>query len=122
MADENARYHMGWDSFTPNPGKWQSHRCRACGEELLVERNVTGRRSWIGSNDAKFDHFYCRHSQNEWHLRAIELHKAIAKMPSVTVADMMRRDLDDILCRVDHDSRSHAMAGASKPYKPSIFD
>lgn len=122
MADDPKRYHPGWDHFTPDPGEWESKRCRACGSELLVERNVTGQRSRFGSGDAKFDRFHCRHSQDEWHTHAIKLHEAIAATPSVSVADMMRLDLEAILRdKVGSASRAHAMEGASKPYKPSIF-
>lgn len=120
MADES--YHIGWDYFTPDPGEWESYRCRACGTELLVERDVTGKRSMFGSSDAKFDRFHCRHSQEEWHTHVIKLHEAIEAMPSVSVADMMRIDLEDILReKVANASRAHAMKGANEPYEPSMF-
>ena len=128
MADEkNIRqkhYHVGWDHFSPAPGERDSVRCLACGAECEVRRNVTGRRSMYGRDDSVYDSFSCPNTQAEgdWHFQAIKLHEAIAAMPSVTVAKTMRQDLADLLGEhVDAASKAHAMEGADKPYKPSMF-
>lgn len=128
MADEkNIRkkhYHVGWDYFSPDPGELDLVRCRACGAECEVKRNATGKRSMYGPSDSVYDAFSCPNTQAEgdWHFQAIKLHEAIAAMPSVTVAKTMRQDLADLLGEhVDPDSKTHAMEGANKPYKPSMF-
>ena len=77
-----------------------------------------------GRDDSVYDSFSCPNTQAEgdWHFQAIKLHEAIAAMPSVTVAKTMRRDLADLLWgHGDLDSKAHAMDGANKPYKPSMF-
>lgn len=76
-----------------------------------------------GPDDSVYDAFSCPNTQEgDWHFQAIKLHEAIAAMPSMTVAAMMRQDLADLLGEhVDPDSKAHAMEDASKPYKPSMF-
>lgn len=96
-GDQIINYHVGYDSFTPDPGKWKTKRCKACGTQCDVERNCVGKRTRWGPSGSVFDVFSCPNSNVDWHVQLIKLHEAIKDMPSETVAGLMKVDLGKIL-------------------------
>lgn len=91
------RYHCGYDYFTPDPGKWKTKRCKACGTQCDIERNHTGKRTRWGPSDSVFDVFSCPNANIKWHTEVIKILQAIRDTPSPRIAAIMKKDVDDIL-------------------------
>lgn len=66
--------------YTPDPGTVDHDVfCGVCGTKTEVTRNVYGPRTYVqamGGGAEYFDMFLCPHSQDSWHLDAVELRKA----------------------------------------------
>ena len=74
--------------------------CKVCGAECDVQRDVIGPTSWGGAMagiNRKHDVFTCPHSNKAWHMQALRLIKMADDMPSPTIADIMRQDLEAII-------------------------
>jgi len=92
-------YHVGWDFFSPDPGKEESMNCRACGEIMDVTRNVDGPRGWASAMSGRkslHDAFVCPHAGRGWHDQLIELLKLIRDTPSQKIADMLQEEVDQV--------------------------
>lgn len=90
----------GYEVFTPDPGTVDEMHCRVCNSRCIVERNrfgSTGFAMGMARKKRHHDFFYCPHAEEEWHMKALELFQAIEKMPSRRVAELMRKDLDEVL-------------------------
>ena len=81
------RYHKGYDCFFSDPGDTKSMKCRVCGVECVVERNVNG----------AHDYFYCPNSEKQWHDRALRLLMESEKFESRTLRDLVYDEYKDFL-------------------------
>ena len=90
----------GYDVFYEEPGKVEEIRCRVCGTECKVDRNVlgpTGIASAISGRHNYHDQFVCPNTEKKWHYKALKLFVAIEEMPSKRVSDLIQEDLDELL-------------------------
>ncbi len=100
LKEGSAPMFKGFDFFTTRPNKFRSVRCRVCGEECAVTRNVQGSVGWITGLAGKsvlHDEFRCKHAAAEWHRKALELAVAEADTPSQTIAGIIRRERANII-------------------------
>jgi len=70
--------HIGYDYFTPDPGKEKEMSCLVCGTNCNVERNFSGYRSFasaVSRHKSNFDRFICPNAGLRWHDDVIELMK-----------------------------------------------
>jgi hypothetical protein len=82
------------------PGKITSARCKVCGAECVIDRNVLGptnHASAIAELKRLHDHIWCPHARAEWHNQAVALARAAEATPSATVAAIFRSDLERVL-------------------------
>ena len=90
----------GYDVFYEEPDKVEEIRCRVCGTECEVDRNVlgpTGVASAIAGHHNYHDQFVCPNAGERWHYKALRLFVAIEEMPSRRVSDLIQQDLDELL-------------------------
>ncbi len=90
----------GYDSFDEKPGVVQEHVCQVCHSTCLVNRNVMGPTGWAESMAKRghlHDWFHCPHAQKEWHEQALQIVLAIEETPSKSVAELMHKDLAELL-------------------------
>lgn len=101
MADTEGYIHRGgYTCFTPDPGKWKTAKCKVCGSECDVKRNVLGPRSWVGAMakiETLHDLFTCPHTGEKWHIQAYELLISIENNPSERYKEMVQSELDELL-------------------------
>ena len=90
-------YHTGYDYFTPDPGKWKTKHCEACGTYCDVKRSHVGKRTRYGRSDSVFDVFNCPNADEHWHTEVIKILEVMRDMPSQRIVDIMKKDVDDIL-------------------------
>jgi hypothetical protein len=91
----------GYSYFVTDPGTEDKVECRVCGTVCDVRRDVYGPTSWataLASDLKDHDAFVCPHADEDWHDQALELVHAIEDTPSKRVAELMKLDLEDILC------------------------
>jgi hypothetical protein len=92
--------HKGWDSFTPAPGEWQTCKCRICNAEMNVKRNQLGPRSWVESAakiEVPYDHFYCPHIKEEWHIKALEVSLELQETRSSYIRTILQQEIIDLV-------------------------
>ena len=90
----------GYELFTPDPGTVEEMHCRVCNSKCLVRRNMygpTGFTMAMARRQRHHDLFYCPHAKQDWHEKAVKLFRAIEEMPSRRLAELMHKDLDDLL-------------------------
>jgi len=90
----------GVDVFFLEPGTAQEMYCRVCGSKCDVRRDVYGPTSFamaMGQKKKLHDVFTCPHVEEAWHHQALQLQRAIEEMPSKSVANLMRQDLQELL-------------------------
>jgi len=95
-------YHSGFDYFTPDPGKHKSMNCKACNEEMHVERNVDYRQGgpWglhHKSAVRKIDEFTCNNAGKPWHDQVIALRRFQRDTPSNTLATLVEGEIKEII-------------------------
>lgn len=86
-------YHKGWDTLQPDPGEVESWDCKVCGDTCDVRRDITGRRSSTSPHKSPHDLFTCSNAGEPWHDQALEISKALLKMPAPSVRALMEGDL-----------------------------
>lgn len=89
-------YHRGWDYFTPDPGTVERMDCAVCGEQMQVSRDCTGPTSFveaIGSGSHPHDTFTCANYDQDWHVQIIKLEKFKQALPSMTLRDLVEREI-----------------------------
>ena len=90
----------GLDYFLTSPGEKKVVRCRVCGTECNVRRNVNEPTGWmagIAGRRKRHDRFDCPHAGQPWHERALKLRQAIDDCPSESVRKLMLDDLGFML-------------------------
>jgi hypothetical protein len=91
---------LGYEIFYTNPGKVIEMRCRVCGNNCDVKRDVYGPSNFVEAvsrtNDL-YDIFTCPNANHNWHVIALKLVVAIEETPSKRMADLMKLDLEDLL-------------------------
>jgi DNA replicative helicase MCM subunit Mcm2 (Cdc46/Mcm family) len=98
--EQEIKYEIGWDAFSPDPGSQKTMRCRVCGQEMNVKRNCEGPRSSIGAMagcKSKYDFFSCPDAAEEWHYQALRIKQMIADTPSASLAIILEAELRKIL-------------------------
>lgn len=91
---------LGYDIFFEKPNSNKSHTCNVCGTATTVEVAVKSHNSMIhalSKPPEEFDIHRCTYTNEEWHNTAYKLIKAIEETPSKTIAEIMRKDLLEIL-------------------------
>lgn len=94
----------GVDVFFLEPGSKKEMYCRICNSKCDVRRNVYGPASFamaVGRKKKLHDVFTCPHAEEEWHGRAGKLVEEIEDTPSETVADLMRKEFEELLDEQD---------------------
>jgi len=92
--------HSGWDSFTPAPGTVDKMQCRICGEDLEVRRNCNGPTGYAESLAGMkhlHDHFYCKHSEEDWHKNAYALKQQQENSASTAVKEIIEAELVQVI-------------------------
>lgn len=93
-------YHAGWDHFTPDCGKMIQMNCRVCGEIMEVERSTTGHRGSVAAMSGRkstFDVFFCKNSDEPWHIQALKLKKAAQETPSAKVTAILLEEAEEVI-------------------------
>jgi hypothetical protein len=96
----------GYDLFAESPNSVEERRCAVCGATCHVERNAYGPTGVIEAmckSSRYHDRFKCPNSGAPWHEHALELLLAIKETPSKRVAELITRDLAELLA--EHDVR-----------------
>jgi hypothetical protein len=90
----------GYDIFFTDPGAASDVTCKVCGAICTVSRNTVGPTSFaaaMGKQKVLHDVFTCPDTQQPWHVEALRLAEAVDSAPSPRVAELIRRDLADLL-------------------------
>lgn len=91
---------LGYERFYVTAQTVDAMRCRVCGTNCQVRREVHGPHDFVMTASRVhdvWDVFTCPHSGKVWHDKAVELAVAIDETPSKRVAALMREDLEDLL-------------------------
>jgi hypothetical protein len=92
---------VGINVFYTVPGEEPYKKnCLVCGSLFKKLEQVNGPTSFASAMagvSSTHDYYYCEHSDEEWHFKALKLYRAIQEMPSVSIAKIMQQDLEDIL-------------------------
>lgn len=96
-------YRAGIDYFTPLAGTEKTIRCKACQEELDVQRDVVRTRGKFGNPlpedlQRHEDIFTCRNAGEEWHSQIIALLREIDQTASHKLATLLESEIVEI-CR-----------------------
>jgi hypothetical protein len=90
----------GYDLFAEPVDTKITHFCKVCGAETSVTKSVPFPTHFGHALGKKLDIcnvHECPDCSHDWHITAVQLVKAIEGMPSKRVAELMRRDLDELL-------------------------
>ncbi len=90
----------GYDCFIADTDSEHAVQCRVCGTTCDVERNVNGPTSFtsaLAKSARLHDLHRCPHANTVWHEQALNLVLEIEKTPSKSIAQIMRRDLEELL-------------------------
>jgi hypothetical protein len=94
---------VGYEVFHEEPGKRKSMKCLVCGTKCLVTRNIKGATSWgsaMMGTSKLHDMFICPYAEEEAHDLALELFKQAEESASVTIGDIIRKDLKKVLAEL----------------------
>jgi hypothetical protein len=97
--DENAPLHVGFDTFSANPGEKENATCHTCGDAMEVERNVNAATGWaeaMAKRSHLHDRFTCPNAGEKWHQQIIVLMKALGKSPSAALDAIYEKEIDVI--------------------------
>jgi len=92
--------HKGYDYFCPDPGKWDSCKCKVCGSEMDVKKDCYGPTSWamaMSKSKRKYDEFACPHLGEEWHNKAYDLLLESENTASESVKRIVLNDLKKVV-------------------------
>ena len=81
--------------FNRQCGTTESIQCQVCGEEMMVERNATGRT--MSGRDFIHDVFECPNIGQDWHLQALKIKYELDNTASPSIKKIMQSDLDEII-------------------------
>lgn len=93
----------GWDVFFEplNSNEEVGDRqksCRICGE-VIYGKEYNGPTSWAGSMAGirtRAVQYKCPHADDDWHRQTLALRLLIEKTPSPSLAEMFKKDLEQI--------------------------
>jgi hypothetical protein len=89
--------HKGWDAFTAAVGLVASCKCRVCGEDCTVERNVRGPTSWTdamaGNVNVRHDTFICPNYTKDWHQQMRALKQEQEKTRSSNIRSLLEQEI-----------------------------
>lgn len=90
----------GVDLIMTDPNEVALMHCPTCGDVMDVQRSVTGYRGVVAAmsnHKTVFDKFICSHAEEKWHQQARDLKEEIKETSSKAVADLMEKELEQIL-------------------------
>lgn len=90
----------GYDSFFTKPFEKPGMTCRVCGSQCDSRRSVRGPTSFgeaMSGVRTLHDSYSCPHSEEPWHMRALELAMAIHDSPSPSLQEVMKKDLQQLV-------------------------
>jgi len=99
-------YHAGIDYFTPLAGAEKTMRCKACQEEMDVQRDVLRTKGKFGSDlpkefQRREDIFTCSHAGADWHVQITVLLREIDHTASQKLTSLLEAEIVEI-CRTRH--------------------
>jgi len=90
----------GWDAFFFDPGTVDAMKCKVCNSDLLKFASMDGP-TGFGEAMARHHHvhdkFVCQHTKEDWHERALRLHKEMEATASQSLQALIRNDLQKLL-------------------------
>jgi hypothetical protein len=90
----------GYDNFVTDRDAVREMHCRVCGSKCNVKRNDYGPTCFAAAVAKKYryhDHFFCPHTDEGWHRKALDLVLSLENTPSKRVRELIRMDLEDLL-------------------------
>ncbi|MCB9000318.1 MAG: hypothetical protein H6540_09700 [Bacteroidales bacterium] len=91
---------LGYDLFIEEANSSRKHTCNVCGAATEVNVAVDVARNFVNALRKSLeicDLHKCPHSEKQWHVTALKLIEEIEKTPSKSIAEIMRKDLLEIL-------------------------
>jgi hypothetical protein len=92
--------HKNFEIFQTAPDTVEEMFCRVCDTRCNVERSIIDSTCFVEAMAKRghwHDRFECPHIGKQWHEQALKLCLEIDRTPSKRLAELMRRDLNDIL-------------------------
>lgn len=92
--------YNGIDLFRPDPGVMESCKCKACGSDMNVKRNIPSACSWAGAMaglNRKHDLFTCPESDKNWHKQVVSLIIEQQQTKSSKLTKILQEEIDEIL-------------------------
>jgi hypothetical protein len=90
----------GYDCFFTPAGEKERVRCKVCGSDCEILRNVFGPTCFaeaLAQMGHIHDEFRCPRAGENWHQIALDLVKKIEHCPSKRITQILERDLGDLL-------------------------